>query len=227
MSRTEFLIIFDLDGTLFDCKTLTNETFPKTLQILEQRHFNEIKINFFPNYEQFLGMVTEDIFTKLLPNANDELIDEAKQILVDVEFDLIPKFGKLFPHVEEVLRDLHDYGYPLFVASNGSKEYVNKVIEVFSLKKYFTGVYSAGGEATKTKTELVKLLIDTYATVDKGVMVGDRHSDIEAGNLNQLTTIGCQYGFGDSEEIRDADVKIQDIQDILPIIKNLSEKDPA
>jgi phosphoglycolate phosphatase len=218
MSQAKFPIIFDLDGTLFDCKALTNETFPKTLHILEQRYLNEIKINHFPNYEQFLGMVTEEIFTQLLPNANDRLINEAKQILVDVEFELIPKFGKLFPHVEEVLRELNANGYPLFVASNGSKEYVNKVIEVFSLEKYFTAIYSAGGEATKTKTELLKLLLDTYAYVDKGVMVGDRHSDIEAGNLNQLTTIGCKYGFGDSEEISDANVIIQDIQDILHLL---------
>lgn len=58
-------------------------------------------------------------------------------------------------------------------------------------------------------------------------MVGDRHSDIEAGSLNKLITIGCQYGFGDENEIKDADIKVNRIQDILPIIKNLSKKDPV
>lgn len=226
MKSEKFPIIFDLDGTLFDCKELTNVTFPQTLQILERRHPNEIEITIFPAYEQFLGMVTDDIFSILLPNASKGLIEEAKEILIDVEFEYIPKSGQLFPQVEETLKLLHNEGYPLFIASNGSKEYVHKVLEVFALKPYFVDIYSAGGQETKTKIELVAKLLDTYSFKDKGVMVGDRHSDIEAGSLNGLITIGCQYGFGDEEEIKDADIRVKRIEDILPIINHLTEKDP-
>ncbi|MGG3563259.1 HAD-IA family hydrolase [Neobacillus rhizosphaerae] len=227
MNIEKFPVIFDLDGTLFDCKELTNLTFPRTLEFLEERHPNQLEFKFFPSYEQFLGMVTDDIFAILLPNASMEIIEEAKEILIDVEFEYIPKAGKLFHHVEETLKSLHADGYPLYIASNGSKEYVHKVIEVFSLQPYFVELYSAGGQETKTKTELVAKLLHTYPSKNKGVMVGDRHSDIEAGSLNQLTTIGCEYGFGDEREIKDADILVNRIQDILPIIKKLSEKDPV
>lgn len=225
MSKEKYPIIFDLDGTLFNCKELTNQTFPQSLRILESRHQNEIEIQYFPNYEQFLGTITSDIFAQLLPNADENLIKEAEQILIDIEMELIPEFGTLFEGVKKTLKDLHEDGYPLFIASNGSKEYVNKVVEVFSLRKYFSGIFSAGEQETESKVELVKLLLRSNSFEGKGVMIGDRHSDIEAGMSNQLITVGCQYGYGDNGEIKLADVKIQGIEELIPFIKKLSEKD--
>ncbi|MCM3570269.1 HAD family hydrolase [Neobacillus mesonae] len=224
MKEKNFPIIFDLDGTLFDCKELTNLTFPKVLETLKQKYRDEIQINFATNYEQYLGMVTEDIFAELLPNAGKELIQEAALLLVDAEFEYIPKSGKLFPHAEETLKELHQAGYPLFIASNGSKEYVHKVLEVFSIEGYFKGIYSAGGQGTESKVDLVRILLDAYSFMGKGVIAGDRLSDIEAGRKNHLTTIGCLYGFGDVKETYHADVKINRIEDIIPVIKTLSEK---
>ncbi|WP_199880749.1 HAD family hydrolase [Bacillus massiliglaciei] len=219
-------IIFDLDGTIFDCKELTNLTFPRTLEVLKERYSEELEMKIFPSYEHFLGMVTDDIFAILLPNADSEVIEEAEAILVDIEAEYIPKAGKLFPHVEDTLKALKNEGYPLYIASNGSKEYVHRVIEEFSLESYFVDLYSAGGQETRTKVELVAKLLDAYPA-KKGVMVGDRHSDIEAGKFNQLITIGCRYGFGDEKEIQDADYTVHHIQEILPIIKKQSEKDPV
>jgi phosphoglycolate phosphatase len=227
INMDKFPIIFDLDGTLFNCKELANQTFPRTLQALADRHPTGIEIHYYPKYDQFLGMVTEDIFAKLLPNATKELIEEAKQLLIDAEFELIPIYGELFQGVEEILVYLSQNGYPLYIASNGSKEYVHKVVEVFSLGTYFSGIYSAGGQETKSKTDLVRLLLTANLFKNSGVMVGDRHSDIEAGRLNQLTTIGCLYGFGDAEEIKQADVKINRLQDLISIIEKRSEKDPV
>jgi phosphoglycolate phosphatase len=223
----KFPIIFDLDGTLFNCKELSNETFPRTLQALVDRHPTGIEIQYYPKYDQFLGMVTEEIFAKLLPNAKKELIDEAKQLLIETEFELIPIYGELYQGVEEILVYLSKNGYPLYIASNGSKEYVHKVVEVFSLGKYFSGIYSAGEQETKSKIDLVRLLLTANLFKNSGVMVGDRHSDIEAGRLNQLTTIGCLYGFGDAEEIKLSDEKIQRLQDLIPIIEKRLEKDRA
>ncbi|MCL6573728.1 MAG: HAD hydrolase-like protein, partial [Bacillus sp. (in: Bacteria)] len=211
----KFPIIFDLDGTLFNCKELSNETFPRTLQALADRHPTGIEIQYYPKYDQFLGMVTDDIFTKLLPNATKELIEEAKQLLIETEFELIPIYGELYQGVEEILVSLSENGFPLYIASNGSKEYVHKVVEVFSLGKYFSGIYSAGEQETKSKIDLVRLLLTANLFKNSGVMVGDRHSDIEAGRLNQLTTVGCLYGFGDAEEIKLADEKIQHLQDLI------------
>lgn len=227
MKKEKYPIIFDLDGTLFNCKELTNQTFPLTLKKLESRHPNGIEIKYYPKYEQFLGTVTSDIFSQLLPNAGEDLIEEAEQILIDVEMELIPRSGKLYHGVEKTLKYLNESGFPLFIASNGSKEYVQKVVEVFSLRKYFSGLYSAGEQETKSKIDLVKLLLSSHSFEGNGVMVGDRHSDIEAGAMNHLTTVGCQYGFGDDEEIKLADVKIQSLNELIPIIKKLSEEDLA
>jgi phosphoglycolate phosphatase len=208
-------IIFDLDGTLFDCKDLTNQTIPHVLKELERKYSTKLHIQKFDRYDKFLGMVTEDIFAKLLPNAGEEIVKEAKQLLIDIELELIPKSGKLFQYVKQTLQELSNMQHPLFIASNGSKEYVHRVLEVFEIRNYFIDVYSAGEYETDSKTDLVKLLLKTHTLNGKCVMVGDRSSDIEAGRMNGLLTIGCQYGFGDEEEIINADFKIQSIKDLI------------
>jgi phosphoglycolate phosphatase len=223
MRNQKVPIIFDLDGTLFDCKELTNRTFPLVLQKLKERYSGRITIRSFEHYDIFLGIVTEEIFSKILPDADANIVREAEQLLIEAEHDLIPKSGKLFQGAEQTLRELFDRGHPLFIASNGSKEYVHKVLEAFSLKDFFTGVYSAGEHGTKTKVDLVQTLVETHELEGKAVMVGDRHSDMEAGRENGLTTVGCPYGFGSKDEIEDADHRIEGIEGLVGVIDGLEE----
>jgi phosphoglycolate phosphatase-like HAD superfamily hydrolase len=55
--------------------------------------------------------------------------------------------------------------------------------------------------------------------VQGGYMVGDRHSDVEAGKVNRLTVIGCQFGFADAVELKEADYLISQFDEILEIVK--------
>ena len=50
------------------------------------------------------------------------------------------------------------------------------------------------------------------------VIVGDRRQDIEAGEKNNLITIGCRYGFGDWEELKEADYIIDDIRELEKLL---------
>jgi phosphoglycolate phosphatase-like HAD superfamily hydrolase len=223
MTKQHFPIIFDLDGTLFDCLELTNQTFPHVLDSLEAKYGDRIQIQRFSRYETFLGRVEEDIFAELLPGADKELLEEAQELLIDIEYKLIPEAGKLFDGVEKVLKELAAKGHPLFIASNGSKPYVHKVLESFSLREYFTGVYSAGEHQTESKNDLVGHLLKEHSLSGGGVMVGDRHSDMEAGKVNGLFTVGCLYGFGDEEETAGADVKIDRLEDLVEVADRLGK----
>jgi phosphoglycolate phosphatase len=219
MTQKRFPIIFDLDGTLFNCLELTNQTFPHVLDSLEEKYGESIQIERFSRYESFLGRVEEDIFSELLPGASKELLEEAQERLIAIEYKLIPKAGRLFNGVEKVLEELKTKGHPLFIASNGSKPYVHKVLEAFLLREYFTGVYSAGEHQTESKNDLVDYLLKEHSLKGEGVMVGDRHSDIEAGKVNGLFTVGCLYGFGGEDETADADVKIERVEELVGVVE--------
>jgi phosphoglycolate phosphatase len=224
MTQKKFPIIFDLDGTLFDCLELTNQTFPHVLDSLEAKYGDRIQIQRFSRYESFLGRVEEDIFSELLPGASKELLEEAQERLIDIEYELIPRAGRLFNGVENVLEALKAKGHPLFIASNGSKPYVHKVLEAFLLREFFTGVYSAGEHQTESKNDLVGHLLKEHSLKGEGVMVGDRHSDIEAGKVNGLFTVGCLYGFGGEYETAGADVRIERLEDLLGVVDRLGKR---
>jgi phosphoglycolate phosphatase len=51
---------------------------------------------------------------------------------------------------------------------------------------------------SETKTET---LARALARLDIGVMVGDRHHDVDAGRAHGLTTVGVLWGMGDLDEL--------------------------
>jgi phosphoglycolate phosphatase len=55
-------------------------------------------------------------------------------------------------------------------------------------------------EEAKTET-----LGRALARLEVGVMVGDRHHDVDAGKAHGLTTVGVLWGMGDADELAHAD----------------------
>jgi len=88
-----------------------------------------------------------------------------------------------------------------------------------------TDLYSAGRFQTSTKNDLVAKLLADYQ-VERAVMVGDRHSDMEAGATNGLFTIGCDFGFANPGELDGANAvitKFPQLLDHLPDIDTLGQ----
>ncbi len=141
--------------------------------------------------------------------------------MLEIELDLIRNgIGQLYPDVKEVLTKLKEHGHSLFVASNGLEEYIAAIVDFFELNNLFVDLYSAGRFNTESKNDLVRLLMQMYQ-VETGFMVGDRHSDVEAGKVNGLKVIGCQFGFSDGKELIDADARISTFQELIPLIKSM------
>lgn len=63
------------------------------------------------------------------------------------------------------------------------------------------------------KSDLVSSIVQKY-DISKGAVVGDRLSDILAGNDNGLTSIGCRFDFAREDELSKADYVIDDLAEI-------------
>ena len=48
-------------------------------------------------------------------------------------------------------------------------------------------------------------------------MVGDSINDIAAGKGAGVITVGCDFGYGDEEELAGADYRVGSIADVLAI----------
>ncbi|MGN7471801.1 HAD family hydrolase [Brevibacillus sp. SAFN-007a] len=210
-----FAIFFDMDGTLLQTEKLSTPAFLRTFERLREKGLWTGKTPSEEELVNVLGMTVEQIWKKLLPGASEEVVRAADAWLLEFEIALLQeKATDLYPGVRETLEQLHAQGIPLFVASNGQEKYMEAICREYELQSLLTDVYSAGRFGTRSKVDLVAKLIADYE-IEQAVMVGDRHSDVEAGVKNGLFTIGCDFGFAKSGELDGANVVITQFPQLL------------
>lgn len=206
-------IIFDLDGTLFQTEELAVPAFRDTISRLRDEGLYSGPGHSDVRLLSMFGKTNTEIWAELLPGVPAGTVAKADEYMLYYELlRLRQGKGGPYPGVAETLTRLKERGYRLCIASNGGEGYVTGVAE-FYFAGLFAGVYSAGGSGTRSKAELVRLILERYAD-GSAAMVGDRSSDVEAGKANGLLTIGCNYGFGKAEELAGADHVITDFLQI-------------
>ncbi|WNS46410.1 HAD family hydrolase [Paenibacillus sp. MMS20-IR301] len=219
-------IVFDMDGTLFQTESLLLPAYHKMFDILREEGLHAGPT---PPEELILGslgMLLAQIWKNVMPEASEEVHRRADDLLLQLEIEGLEAGGTiLYPKVAETLAALHSRGVRLFVASNGLADYIHSIVVVHELKDLFEGLYSAGGQGTATKTELLRLLLDNH-NISSAWMVGDRSSDVEAGKGNGQTVIGCAYaGFGRQDELKGSDVIISAFDELISLYDNSAATD--
>lgn len=216
-----FAILFDMDGTLLQTDKLATPAFTRTFEQLQRKGLWDGPIPDEGEITNLLGMTIDQVWNKLLPDASEETVHAADAFLLENEIQLIQeRVTDLYPGVKETLQSLHTQGYALFVASNGQEGYIDAICEEYGLKPLFTDLYSAGRFSTKTKNDLVAKLLNDYE-IKQAIMVGDRHSDIEAGTTNGLITIGCDFGFAQPGELDGATIIMTSFPQLLEILSKI------
>lgn len=216
-----FAILFDMDGTLFQTEKLSTPAFTRTFEKLQEKGLWAGAIPDEREITNVLGMTIEQVWGKLLPGASKETVHAADTFLLENEIELIQKrVTDLYPDVKETLEALHATGAALFIASNGQEAYIDAICEEYGLKPLLTDLYSAGRFSTKTKNDLVAKLLADYQ-VKQAIMVGDRHSDVEAGKTNGLFTIGCDFGFAEPGELDGADAVITSFSQLMDTLSKI------
>ncbi|MBO8165231.1 MAG: HAD-IA family hydrolase [Brevibacillus sp.] len=207
-------ILFDMDGTLLQTEKLAVAGFHRTFEDLRQQGLWDGPTPDDETLTNVLGMTLEQLWNTLLPGKSEETKRIADQLMLAHEQHLVREgITDLYPGVRELLPELHAKGIALFVASNGLEAYIDTICEHFGIKRYFTDLYSAGRFQTKSKKDLVAKLLRDYP-IQQAVMVGDRHSDMEAGKENGLFTIGCDFGFARPGELDQADAVIRHFHEL-------------
>lgn len=214
-------IVFDMDGTLFQTESLLIPAYHKMFDILREEGLYPGPT---PPEELILsglGMLLADIWKQVMPEVDEAVHRRADELLLQLEIEGLEAGGTLlYPEVVKTLTALKERGVRLFVASNGLEEYIHSIVVVHELKELFEGLYSAGGQGTATKTELLRILLDNHG-VNNAWMVGDRSSDVEAGKGNGQTVIGCAYaGFGRQDELKGSDAIITAFDELIELYDN-------
>lgn len=216
-NRSGELFIFDMDGTLLRSEPVAVPAFHAVLSRL--RRELAVPVPDGVTDEQICGTfgLTHDRIWERL--AGRRLTEDEQRLadawVLEEEVRLIGEgHVRLFDSVAATLKTLYGEGAQLAVASNGQQGYIEAIVRSQRLEPLFAGLYSASGAGVSSKVDLVRQLLADISH-ERAAMVGDRHSDIEAGRENGLFSIGCAFGFGDESELEGADAVVRSFSEIL------------
>jgi phosphoglycolate phosphatase len=127
--------------------------------------------------------------------------------------------AELFPHAKETLSELKQMGCKLIFLSNCRRRYWESHNAAFGLDRYFDYVYCAEDFDFIPKYEIFRRFRNNHE--GDFIVIGDRFHDIETAVKNNLNSIGCAYGYGSEEELADADLIVQSVEEIPEAVRTL------
>lgn len=184
-------IIFDVDGTLWDsCQAVTN-AWNTILTMHKELNGKQVTL---PEVKSFMGKTTEEIFTALLPDLEQEhRMQIAEECGNQEEKEIAKHGGNLFAHLEETLQILYQK-YDLYIVSNCQAGYIEAFFSYHKLDHYFKD-YESSGKTGKPKGENIKLIIQRNH-IEKAFYIGDTQGDYNASKIAGIPFLYAKYGFG-------------------------------
>ena len=206
------LIILDFDGTIADTRPVILNTFHRTLDAmhLPQHTDDEIAATIgLPLLKAFPVLHTMDEEKAALCTAT------YRRIFEDVNAEIgVP----MFPHVADTLRQLHNQGCTLSIATSRGYKSVVDFIKGFHLDDIITFVIAAEDvkHAKPDAEPVIKTLKHYDMKAEDAVVIGDTHFDILMGRNAGCATIGVTYGNGSRESLIEAgaDMVVDDFAEI-------------
>lgn len=203
------LLIFDLDGTIFQSDKANLEAIKKALS---QMNLN-VQISE-EDVKKHLGESSEEFYKNILPPDKASLWQEVRTKVREEYNYSLRNFGCVFPDVVETLELLKKREYKLALFSNCSVQYLRAAISTLNIKDCFDYA-ECSQENDLTKIELVQEIKDKFQGLEAAV-VGDRIHDIEAATENNALSIGALYGYN-GKEAELADITINKFSQLLGI----------
>lgn len=189
-------ILFDLDGTLTD----SGEGIINCAE-LALRHFG-LDVPSRQEMRVFVGPPLGETFQRFgVPK------DRVKEAIAIYRSRYIP-IGKFentpYPGILELLQQLKDAGFALYVATSKPEQTSVEILEHFDLAKYFDRICGASMDLSRnTKEDVIAYLLET-AHADSMIMVGDTKFDVIGAKVHGIPTVGVSWGFGEVSEMVDS-----------------------
>lgn len=214
------VIIFDLDGTLIDSRSLVDASFVHAMKVMK------------PDYEvtqadkdAFFGPPLVESFRRYF--STEEMVEEAVRVYREHNIANHDRYVQAFDHAKEVLAQLQQDGYELAIVSNKMKNVVMMGVEHTGLARYFS-VILGGDELRKPKPD-PSGLIQACKLLNRGqddvVYVGDSIGDIHAAKAMAAFSVAIVHDQKRREQLKEAKpcALLDDLGQLIPLLKEEHE----
>jgi phosphoglycolate phosphatase len=206
-------IFFDYDGTIHNSLAIYEPAFLKAYDFLVEN--NHAKPYDWTSQEisQFLGQTPKEMWNAFGEDIKEDAKNKASKIISDeMQRLILNKQASLYDGAMDTLKYLKSKGYKLIFISNCKQYYLESHAEIFHLDDIFDLMVCSETFEIEEKHLVLERILNDFP--EKSVIIGDRHHDIQAGKYNKIYTIGCRYGFGNDEELKEADMTIDTIKEL-------------
>ena len=191
------IVLFDLDGTLFESGEGILNTVRETLARFRWPVPEPDQLR------RFIGPANHYSY-EFVAGMPHQLAQEAAAYHRAAYRDGGWRACRLYPGVRELLRELRAAGAKTAVASTKPRPALESMLNAFGLAPLFDAV--AAGEADGTRGEkpyLIACALEGCGAqpCDRAVMVGDTRFDAAGARDSALPFIGVLYGYGTREEM--------------------------
>ena len=194
MNMPDAMIIFDLDGTLWDSAENVavswNEVIKKTFP--ERANLTAADI------QAVMGKTMDEIAKALMPDKEQSIRKKIFDECYAHENEYIKIHGgRLFKGVRQTLDELLSKGFKMAIVSNCQAGYINAFLVSMDMGKYFCDT-EEWGRSGLLKAENIRLVMERNG-FKKAVYIGDTAGDEAASKKADVPFIYAAYGFGSAD----------------------------
>jgi phosphoglycolate phosphatase len=191
-------VLFDLDGTIVDSAPGITATLDYTFRRLGRPVPSPAELVAFvgppilDSFQERGGMTAQE--------AREALAVYKPRYIERGVFD-----ATVYPGVGDVLREIHERGTPLSLATSKPEKPARVILAHYELLQYFDVITGASeDEVLSAKADIVEealvRLAAIGADISRPVMVGDRHHDVLGAAAHGVPTIFVRWGYGSPAE---------------------------
>lgn len=205
------MIIFDLDGTLWNTTATTLEAAREI-----SKKYDELKEITLSQVQSGMGLSEKENAKNYMPYLEEDKGIYYLRMIDSLNREKIAKEGAtIYDGVKDTIKDLSK-NYSLGIVTNSWDDYARTFLKLSNLEEYFTDYIGAASYGI-SKGEAIKRIIEKNGN-EKSIYVGDIEKDMIAANEAGATFIHAKYGFGPNVECK---YHILDIKNLEKVIENM------
>lgn len=192
------VVVFDVDGTLFDTKLGIIQALNYVLHDLGRKSIPLQEENL------YIGPPIKDSFIKL-QGLDESMAEEATRQFRRVYVEKYIAQSNAYEGMELLLQDLLKDGITLGVATMKTAPQIEKLFKISGFEKYFDVVMVAKEDGSQSKEQMLLSIKEKYLDAVY-YMVGDTNGDYRATQETGYIFVGADYGYGKIEMLDTAHI---------------------